>query len=147
MSFSVGSPSGDADVMLDVNTTPLIDVMLVLLVMLIITIPIQTHAIKLDMPQPDPNQIDNPDKPPVVVISVDFDHTIYWNGGSVSKQQLDSNFFYEGQKAVEDQAEIHILPNQNAIYGDVAMVMANAQRRNVRKIAIIGTEQFPQYFL
>lgn len=146
MAFSVGSPSGESDVMLDVNTTPLIDVMLVLLVMLIITIPIQTHAIKLDMPQPQPEDTTKP-KPPVVVISVDFDHTIYWNGGSVSKQQLDSNFFYEGQKTPEDQAEIHILPNQNAIYGDVAMVMANAQRRNVRKIAIIGTEQFPQYFL
>ncbi|MFO0970573.1 MAG: biopolymer transporter ExbD [Gemmataceae bacterium] len=146
MAFSVGSPSGESDVMLDVNTTPLIDVMLVLLVMLIITIPIQTHAIKLDMPRPNDNPQEEKDKPPVVVISVDFDHTIYWNGGSVTKAQLDSNFFYEGQKVVEDQAEIHILPNQNAIYGDVAMVMANAQRRGVKKIAIIGTEQFPQYF-
>lgn len=146
MAINVGSGGGDADVMLDVNTTPLIDVMLVLLVMLIITIPIQTHAIKLDMPRPNPEENQDKPKPPVVVINVDFDHTIYWNGGAVTKQQLDSNFFYEGQKPLEDQAEIHILPNQNAIYGDVAMVMANAQRRNVRKIAIIGTEQFPQYF-
>jgi biopolymer transport protein ExbD len=131
--------------MLDVNTTPLIDVMLVLLVMLIITIPIQTHAIKLDMPRPNDNAEDKP-KPPVVQVDVDFDHTIYWNGSAVTRAQLDANFFYEGQKTLEDQAEIHIRPNQNAIYGDVAQVMASAQRRNVRKIAIIGTEQFPQYF-
>ena len=145
MAVSVGPSSGDADVMLDVNTTPLIDVMLVLLVMLIITIPIQTHAIKLDMPRPHPEEEEKPPVP-VVQIDVDFDHTILWNGSPVSREQLDANFFYEGQKLLEEQSEIHIRPNQNAVYGDVAMVMADAQRHHVLKIAIIGYEQFPQYF-
>jgi biopolymer transport protein ExbD len=145
MSFSVGSPSADPDVMLDVNTTPLIDVMLVLLVMLIITIPIQTHAVKLEMPQAPPEDTEKP-KPPVVQIDVDFDHTILWNGSPITRAQLDAYFYDAGQKPLEDQPEIHIRPNQNAIYGDVAMVMADAQRHNVRKIAVIGYEQFPQYF-
>lgn len=142
MAVSVGPASGDADVMLDVNTTPLIDVMLVLLVMLIITIPIQTHAVKLDMPQD--NQADKP-KSEVVQIDVDFDHTILWNGSPVTKQQLDANLYYIGQKAIADQEEIHIRPNQNAIYGDVAAVMADAQRNHAIKIGIVGTEQFPEY--
>jgi len=142
MAVSVGPSSGEADVMLDVNTTPLIDVMLVLLVMLIITIPIQTHAVKLDMPQ------DNPPsdiKPPVVQIDVDFDHRIYWNGTEVNRAQLDANLYFVGQKPVAEQEEIHIRPNQNAIYGDVAMVMADAQRHHAIKLGIVGTEQFPEY--
>jgi biopolymer transport protein ExbD len=145
MSFSVGSPTADPDVMLDVNTTPLIDVMLVLLVMLIITIPIQTHAVKLEMPQappPDEEEV----KPPIVEIFVDFDHRVYWNLQEVTAAQLDGFLYEAGQLPIAEQPEIHIRPNQNAIYGDVARVMANAQRRNALKIAIVGYEQFPQYF-
>jgi hypothetical protein len=81
MAMSVGSPGGEGEVMMEINTTPLIDVMLVLLIMLIITIPVQTHAVKLDMPitnQPPP------DVPPVVInLDIDFDGTISWNGTTV----------------------------------------------------------------
>lgn len=143
MAVSVGPSSGDSDVMLDVNTTPLIDVMLVLLVMLIITIPIQTHAVKLDMPT-NTNPPDE-EKNTVWQIDVDFDHRIYLNGAEVSIQQLDAQLYQAGQMPVADQPEIHIRPNQNATYGDVAKVMAHAQRLNAIKIGIIGYEQFPEY--
>jgi biopolymer transport protein ExbD len=145
MAVSVGPSSGDADVLLDVNTTPLIDVMLVLLVMLIITIPIQTHAVKLDMPQPTPDDPNKP-KPPIVQIDVDFDHSIYWNNLPVTRVQLDSYLYQAGQLSVDEQPELHIRPNRNAIYGDVALVMADAQRNHVLKIGLIGYEQFPEYF-
>ncbi|HXE56247.1 MAG TPA: biopolymer transporter ExbD, partial [Tepidisphaeraceae bacterium] len=80
MSMSVGSPGGDNEVMVEMNTTPLIDVMLVLLVMLIVTIPIQTHAVKLDLPQ-NANNTPPPDQKPVVVdLEIDFDGTPIWNG-------------------------------------------------------------------
>ena len=78
MAMQIGSASGDDEVMVEINTTPLIDVMLVLLIMLIITIPIQTHAVKMNMP------IGNPPpqvkQPTIVKLDVDFDGTVYWNG-------------------------------------------------------------------
>ena len=78
MAMNVGSGSGDGDVMIDINTTPLIDVMLVLLIMFIITIPVQTHAVKMNMPI-GPSSV--PPKPPVIIrIDVDFDGQIGWNG-------------------------------------------------------------------
>src|SRR3546814_5368548 len=81
MSMNLGSGGdNEPEVMIDVNTTPLIDVMLVLLVMLIITIPIQTHAVKMDMPQATPPTADETQPPPVVELEIDFDGTIIWNG-------------------------------------------------------------------
>src|SRR3546814_8636323 len=83
MSMNLGSGGdNEPEVMIDVNTTPLIDVMLVLLVMLIITIPIQTHAVKMDMPQATPPTADETQPPPVVELEIDFDGTIIWNGRS-----------------------------------------------------------------
>src|SRR5271169_612832 len=81
MSMSVGPSSGEGEVMVEMNTTPLIDVMLVLLIMLIITIPIQTHAVKLDMPHGNPPPVLVP--PEVVALDIDFDGTISWNGTTV----------------------------------------------------------------
>src|ERR1700687_1353302 len=91
MAMNVGSgASGDPEVMVDINTTPLIDVMLVLLIMLIITIRIQTHAVKLNMPVGNPPP---PLEPPVVVtIDVDFDGTILWNGDQIDRAELDARF-------------------------------------------------------
>ena len=140
MAMNVGSATGTDEVMVEMNTTPLIDVMLVLLVMLIITLPIQTHAVKLDMPPPHP-------KPPTVQpivdnIMVDFDGTIYWNNQAVDWKTLDSYFYQQGQKAVEDQDEIHITANRLAKYDTVAKVMANAQRRGAVKIGIVNTNNY-----
>jgi biopolymer transport protein ExbD len=140
MSMNVGEGTAEGEVMVEMNTTPLIDVMLVLLVMLIITIPIQTHAVKLDMPRPN---VTPPPVPPTVVdLEVDFDGTVYWNGSPVDMTTLDT-YFYEAAKQ-DPQPEIHISANRLAKYDTVAKVMADAQRRGVTHIGIIGTEQYVQ---
>ena len=128
----------DRDEILEVNTTPLIDVMLVLLVMLIITIPIQTHAVKLDMPRPTDAP---PPKPPtVIIIEIDFDGAIYWDGNRTgSEAQL---LGYLSQEAAKlEQPEIHVRPNRLAKYGRVAMVLGDAQRLGIRRIGVVGNER------
>lgn len=140
MGMNVGGGGGsEPDVLVDINTTPLIDVMLVLLIMLIITIPIQTHAVKLDMPVDTPQQ---PVKPPEVVeLDVDFDGTITWNGAVVPDQaSLEQRLGDIAQR--EDQPEVHLRPNKLVSYKYVAMVMAAAQRLGVTKIGLVGNEQF-----
>ena len=140
MAMSVGSGGGgDPEVMVDINTTPLIDVMLVLLIMLIITIPIQTHAVKLNMPVGNPPP---PPTPPVVVqLDVDFDGTILWNGETVpNKQELEQRFTQAAAQSI--QPEFHLRPNKLVTYKHVAMVMASAQRLGITKIGLIGAEQF-----
>ncbi len=141
MAMNVGSGSGENEVMVEMNTTPLIDVMLVLLVMLIVTIPIQTHAVKLDMPPP--NQPPPLVQPVVVNLNIDFDGTITWNGTPVNMDQLDAYLAQEGERGA-DQDEIHVNPNRLAKYDTVAKVLADAQRRNVNKIGIGNTADYLQ---
>ncbi|HET7525267.1 MAG TPA: biopolymer transporter ExbD [Burkholderiaceae bacterium] len=139
MAMQVGQGGSD-DVMIDINTTPLIDVMLVLIIMLIITIPIQTHAVKMNMPIA-PSAA--PPKPPEIVrIDIDFDGTIGWNGTVVQKDELINRLAQVAQ--MPDQPEVHLRPNKLVTYKVVAMVMANAQRLGVTKIGLIGNEQFLQ---
>src|SRR5258706_6390550 len=139
MSMTVGGASKDPEVMVDINTTPLIDVMLVLLIMLIITIPITTHAVKVNMPVGmPPTQIVQPQ---VVTIDVDFDGTIIWNGETLSgRPELEARM--RGAAAMQEQPEIHLRPNKLVKYRNVAMVMASAQRLGLTKVGIIGHEQF-----
>ena len=140
MSMKIGSSGGnDPDVMVDINTTPLIDVMLVLLIMLIITIPIQTHAVKLNMPvgTPPPPLV----PPEVVTIEVDFDGTLIWNGRVLpDRQELEARL--RAAAEMPEQPEIHLRPNKLVKYESVAMVMASAQRLGMKKIGLIGNEQF-----
>jgi len=140
MSMSVGPSSGADDVMVEMNTTPLIDVMLVLLVMLIVTIPIQTHAVKLDLPQN--NNAPPPDvMPEVINLEIDFDGTPIWNGTPVpSLAQLDRYFQESASKPV--QPEVHLRPNRLAKYDVVARTLAHAQRLGVTKIGFVGNEQY-----
>ena len=141
MSMSLGSSSGsgEPEMMIEMNTTPLIDVMLVLLIMLIITIPIQTHAVKLNMPTG--NQA-APLTPPVIVrIEVDFDGTILWDGQIVpGREALQAKL--RGIAEQPEQPEVHLRPNKLVTYKSVAMVMAEAQRLGVTKIGLVGNEQF-----
>ena len=139
MSMSVGSSSsGDPEPMMEINTTPLIDVMLVLIIMLIITIPIQTHAVKLDMPVGNPPP---PTTPPIVVkLDVDFDGTILWNAVPVTIAELEPRFKAIAAEAI--QPEVHLRPNKLAQYKYVAKVMAAAQKNGVVKMGIVGNEQF-----
>ncbi len=142
MAMNVGSSSGDGDdeVMMDINTTPLIDVMLVLLIMFIITIPIQTHAVKMNMPVPN-NAAPPPVPPEIVRIDVDFDGTIGWNGEIVpNRGALESRLAAVAAQA--DQPEVHLRPNKLVVYKYVAMILASAQRLGVTKIGIVGNEQF-----
>jgi biopolymer transport protein ExbD len=141
MAMQVGpSSSEEADVMVDINTTPLIDVMLVLLIMFIITIPIQTHAVKMNMPVPTKNA--PPPKPPVIIrIDVDFDGTIGWNGEVINdRATLEARL--QQVAAEPDQPEVHLRPNKLVTYKVVAMILASAQRLGVTKIGIVGNEQF-----
>ena len=141
MSMNVGSSGGEDEVMIDINTTPLIDVMLVLLIMLIITIPVQTHAVKLDFPPPipHPEQV----QPQVVDILIDFDGSVYWNNDLIpDRPTLDAKFDAIGQQDKDSQPEIHIRPNKLVDYRYVAGVMASAQHHNAVKIALLGSEQF-----
>jgi biopolymer transport protein ExbD len=137
--MSVGRPGAEPDVMLDINTTPLIDVMLVLLVMLIITIPIQLDSVNLNMPTGNP-------PPPLVepeVMRIDIDPTsrVYVNGEFVSgRAELEQRITQESAK--DPQPEVHIRPDKASKYEVTAMVLATAQRLGMKKLGVVGSEQF-----
>jgi biopolymer transport protein ExbD len=141
MAMNVGSPGGsrEPDVMIDINTTPLIDVMLVLLVMLIITIPIQLHSVNLNLPTgnpPPPLAL-----PEVVKLDIDNESRVYWNGEVVDdRPTLEAKMTEAAHHAV--QPEVHLRPDKSARYSVVAGVMASAQRLGLTKIGIVGSEQF-----
>ena len=139
MSMSVGSPGGEEEPMMEINTTPLIDVMLVLLIYLIISLPPVTHAVKLDMPQGKgtPPTV----QPEVIELEVDFDGTYLWNGNPVADfATLESYFKQESGK--EPQPELHIRPNRRVKYDYVAKALASAQRNHILRIGFVGNEQF-----
>jgi biopolymer transport protein ExbD len=131
---------GDPEVMMDINTTPLIDVMLVLLVMLIITIPIQLHAVNLEMPvgTPPTNLI----KPEKVQIDIDEKSVVYWQGLPVSAEELSDKMDVLAQMPV--QPEVHIRPNRDCRYAVFANVLSTSKRKGLSKLAVIGAEQFVQ---
>ena len=141
MSMNVGSSggSGEPEVMMDINTTPLIDVMLVLLVMLIITIPIQLHAVNLEMPVGAPP---TSQKPEIVKIDIDEASVVYWQGLPVSAQELDAKMVAAAQMGV--QPEVHLRPNKLSKYAVFANVLSSSKRLGLNKIAVIGSEQFVQ---
>jgi biopolymer transport protein ExbD len=136
MAMQLGS--GDDNSMCDINTTPLIDVMLVLLIVFIITIPVLTHAVKLD------NPIGNPPppttQPEVINLEVDFDGTILWNTTPVDMPTLMQYLASEAEKV--PQPEVHLRPNKRARYDIVAKVLAACQRNKIKKIGFVGNEQF-----
>ena len=139
MAMSVGG-GGEGQPMCDINTTPLIDVMLVLLIMLIITLPIMTHAVKLDMPRPN-NQPPPEVRPEVIDLEIDFDGTVVWNGSVVpSIATLEQYLRTEAVK--EPQPEIHLRPDRRAKYGTVATVLAAAQRNRMQKIGFVNVSEF-----
>ena len=140
MSMNVGPGTSEGEVMVEMNTTPLIDVLLVLLVMLIITLPIQTHAVKLDMPRP--NQPPPKIQPIVVDLVVDFDGSILWNKTPVDRATLDA--YFQNASEQDPQPEIHLNPNKLAKYDIVAKVLADAQRIGVKKIGFAGLDQYMQ---
>lgn len=138
MSMQVG---GAGEEMCDINTTPLIDVMLVLLVTLIITLPVMTHAVKLDMPDLTHQQPPPPVQPEVIDLEIDFDGTVVWNGTPVpSMATLEGYFHTYADK--DPQPEIHLRPDRRAKYDVVARVLAAAQRNRMKKIGFVNTAEF-----
>src|SRR5262245_42696786 len=136
MAMSVGGAEQGAP-MMEINTTPLIDVMLVLIIVLIMSIPVMTHATKLDMPQT--NNPPPPVRPEVIELDIDFDGTINWNGTAVTGgiDQLEG-YFRAARQAAEaagrPQPEIHLRPDRRSRYETTALVMAAAQRNRMQKM-------------
>ena len=137
MAMAVGEHA-EGEPLSEINTTPLIDVMLVLLIMLIVTLPPQRHAVKLDTPlPPPPNQPPPPpDLPDPIRIMIGFDGGISWMGESVNRAELDRRLKIEAARGV--QPEVHIEPDREAQYGVVAHVMAAAQRNGLKKMGVVG---------
>jgi biopolymer transport protein ExbD len=132
----------EPEVMMDINTTPLIDVMLVLLIMLIITIPVQLHSINLDMPSGTPPPVTK--KPTTIRIDIDARNVVRWNDKSLSdRAELDALLQQASQQ--QPQPEINIKPQGKAKYEAVAGVLASAQRNGLTKLGIVGSEQFAGY--
>ncbi len=138
MAMSVGGGGDEGSPMMDINTTPLIDVMLVLLIMFIITIPIQTHAVKLDLPPPNPNP--NDVKPDFNQVNIDFLGTIYWNNKEVTLPQLIG--YFKQTKQLPTEPELRLRPDPLAKYDLVDRVMAAAQQAGVTKMGFVGNEQY-----
>ena len=143
MSMNVASGAGSKNAapepMMEMNMTPLIDVMLVLIIMLIITIPKQNHSVNLNMPASQPRQ--QITDPVVVTIDVDFDGRILWDNTDVAdRAALEAKL--AGVAAQAEQPEVHLRPNKLVSYKYVAGVMASAQRLGVTKIGMVGNEQF-----
>lgn len=139
MGMSVGPAGGDVPP--EMNTTPLIDVMLVLLIIFLINIPVQTHAVKLDLPQQTDQQPTEPPKPPVIhKVTIDFLDNIYFDGTLVDLNTLTG--YFQQAAAQDDQPEFHVRPEAQTRFETVNKVLASAQRSGVTKIGFIGNEVY-----
>ena len=139
MAMSGGALSED-EPMMDINTTPLIDVMLVLLIMFIITIPIQTHAVKLDLPVDDPNAVPPPVDPVKNKIVIVPDGTVLWNGAPVNEVQLRQ--YLDITTTMTPTPELHLQPHPEARYEVVDQVLAITKRANVTAMGFVGNEAY-----
>jgi len=139
MAMNLGSSSAEPELMLDINTTPLIDVMLVLLIMLIITIPAQLHSVNLDMPVTT-SAVKKLD-PVVIRIDVDAQSGVSWNGKPMANRSELAQKLTEAA-ALQPQPELHIRSHAKAKYEAVMAVMANAQRLGLTRLGIVGSEKF-----
>jgi biopolymer transport protein ExbD len=141
MSMSVGENDGDA--MCDINTTPLIDVMLVLLIMLILTLPVMNHAVKLDMPNPNSQPPPPPVPPEVHDLEIYSDGTIVWDGNTVPNMKTLEGYF-QTESVKDPQPEIHLRPDRRSRYDVTARVLAAAQRNGMKKIGFTNVAEFSQ---
>jgi len=139
MSMSATNPEA-AEPMMDINTTPLIDVMLVLLIMIIMTIPIQSHAVKIDLPVDQANQNPPPIDPVKNKIVVMPDGAVLWNGASVDLTLLRQ--YLDITTTMTPTPELHLQPHPEARYEVVDEVLAVTKRANVTSMGFVGNEQF-----
>ena len=134
MAMSLEIPSGEA--IAEINTTPLIDVMLVLLTLLIITLPMQTNAVNINLPHPGPP----PPPLPVVMLEIDFDGSAIWNGWHIDQATLDSRLASAARQT--PKPEIHLMANRLAKYNAVIKVMAHAERLGLTNIGLVDTQAY-----
>ena len=144
MSMQTTSDNAAGEPMLDVNVTPLIDVMLVLLIMFIITIPIQTHAVKLDLPVNQPNQTPPPINPIKNTLSINAQDQILWNGGAVTLPQLRQ--YLDATQQMNPIPELHLQPDATARYEIVDKVLAVTKQAHVQKMGFVGNEYYMNIF-
>jgi biopolymer transport protein ExbD len=137
MGLALGRRSDDGGPVVEINTTPLIDVMLVLLIMLIVTIPARTDAVILDLPQAAPPPATNP---VVVTLDIAADGSMRWNGTIVPDRAALETALTAAARQLPPP-EIHLDPDARARFGSVAMVLAEAQRRGIAKIGIVSAER------
>jgi biopolymer transport protein ExbD len=142
MAMSGGSDDGEP--MMEMNMTPLIDVLLVLLIMFIITIPIQTHAVKVDLPVNDPNHKQDQVNPQKNKVSIDPSGTVAWNGAPVDEMTLRQ--YLDQTLAMKPEPELHFQPDPQARYEVVDRVLAVIKRSQVTKLGFIGNEQYRNDF-
>ena len=143
MSMQTTSDNDSGEPMLDINTTPLIDVMLVLLIMFIITIPIQTHAVKLDLPVNQPNQTPPPINPVKNILSINAQDQVLWNGQPVSMEQLRQ--YLDTTQQMNPIPELHLQPDSTARYELVDEVLAVTKRAHVEKMGFVGNEAYMNF--
>ena len=144
MSMQTVSDNPQGEPMMDINTTPLIDVMLVLLIMFIITIPIQTHAVKLDLPVNQPNQPPPPIEPVKNKVVVTAQGQILWNGAPVTKPQLRA--YLDATQQMNPVPELHLQPDATARYELVDEVLAITKQAHVQKMGFVGNEYYMNVF-
>lgn len=144
MSMQTTSDNSTGEPMMDINTTPLIDVMLVLLIMLIITIPPQTHAVKLDLPVNQPNQTPPPINPIKNILSINAQDQVLWNGTPVNMQQLRQ--YLDATQQMNPIPELHLQPDATARYEIVDEVLAVTKRAHVQKMGFVGNEYYMNVF-
>jgi biopolymer transport protein ExbD len=141
MAMSAGRDDGEP--MMEMNTTPLIDVMLVLLIMFIITIPIQTHAVKVDLPQNSPTNAP-PVEPQKNKLYIDANNNVFWN--SVQIDDVTLRQYLDASLQQDPEPELHFQPDPNARYDVVDRVLAIVKRANVSKLGFVGNEQYRNDF-
>ena len=141
MAMALQGADGDDDApMTEMNTTPLIDVMLVLLIMLIITIPIQLHAVNLTNPG-GPPPVAPPAPPRIVQLAIADDGTMTWDGEALAgREAVDTRLAALARDT--DPPELHLRPGRHTAYKHVAAVMASAQRVGLTKVGVVGNERF-----
>ena len=142
MAMQTTSSNTEGEPMMDINTTPLIDVMLVLLIMIITTIPPQTHAVKLDLPQ-NSNTPPPPVDPVKNKVVIQTNGAILWNGSPVNKDQLKQ--YLDVSQQMNPLPELHLQPEPNARYNDVDEVLAVTKRAHVEKMGFVGNEQYASF--
>ena len=143
MAMQTTSDNTAGEPMMEINTTPLIDVMLVMIIMLIITIPPQTHAVKLDLPQNTPNNEPPPVDPIKNKIVITADGGVLWNGANVNLDQL--RVYLEASQQMNPVPELHLQPEPDARYELVDEVLAVTKRANVTKMGFVGNDAYMKW--